>query len=103
MIDSELPTDLRRPMHPISRPYFCGPRSPIDEWARSGPRRRPTIWATWPPNLSPSIGIIHLVESEATGTRWLVLPAGPDQGWLVTGSLPREDLLRVAASLLESV
>lgn len=44
-----------------------------------------------------------LVESEATGTRWLVLPAGPDQGWLVTGTLPREDLLRVAASLLESV
>lgn len=40
-----------------------------------------------------------LVESTATGTRWLVLPAGPDQGWLVTGSLPREDLLRVAASL----
>src|SRR5262249_16434855 len=40
-----------------------------------------------------------LVESTATGTRWLVLPAGPDRGWLVTGSLPREDLLRVAASL----
>src|SRR5215831_946104 len=46
-------------MHPISRPCFCGPRSPIDEWARSGPRRRPTIWGTWPPNLSPRIGIIH--------------------------------------------
>src|SRR5262249_43120089 len=26
------------------------------------PRRRPTIWATWPPNLSPPIGIIHLVD-----------------------------------------
>src|SRR5262245_58537415 len=23
------------------------------EWARSGPRRRTTIWGTWPPNLSP--------------------------------------------------
>ena len=44
-----------------------------------------------------------LIESEATGRRWLVLPAGPDQGWLVTGTLPREDLVRVAASLLESV
>src|SRR5437763_16685310 len=41
------------PMHPISRPYFCGPRSPIDEWARCGPRRTATIWGTWPPNLSP--------------------------------------------------
>src|SRR5258707_7992981 len=39
-------------MHPISRPCFCGPRSPINGWARSGPRRRPTIWGTWPPNLS---------------------------------------------------
>src|SRR5437016_536298 len=39
-------------MHPISRPCFCGPHSPIDEWARSGPRRRATIWGTWPPNLS---------------------------------------------------
>src|SRR5213082_1835520 len=37
----------------ISRPCFCGPRSPIHEWARSGPRRRPTIWGTWPPSLSP--------------------------------------------------
>src|SRR5215467_5040998 len=44
----------------ISRPWFCGPRSPIEEWARSGPRPRPTIWGTWPPNLSPSIGINHL-------------------------------------------
>src|SRR5262245_48159292 len=43
-----------------------------------------------------------LVESEATGTRWLVLPAGPDLGWLVAGTLPREDLLRVAASLLKA-
>src|SRR5215831_6973762 len=48
------------PMHPISRPCFCGPRSPIDEWARSGPWRRPTICGTWPPNLSPPIGINHL-------------------------------------------
>src|SRR5436853_7035263 len=58
-------------MHPISRPCIshptksappptaiswgprvCGPHSPIDEWARSGPRRRATIWGTWPPNLS---------------------------------------------------
>src|SRR5262249_8871600 len=49
-------------MHPISRPCFCGPRSPIYEWARSGPRRRPTIWGTWPPNTSPPIGINHLVR-----------------------------------------
>src|SRR5258708_15534209 len=48
----------------ISRPCFCGPRSLMDGWARSGPRRgvprspkgdggEPTIWGTWPPNLSP--------------------------------------------------
>src|SRR5499427_8057259 len=49
-------------MHPVSRRYFCGPRSPIDGWARSGPRRSPTIWGTWPPNLSPPIGISHLVS-----------------------------------------
>src|SRR5215471_2366883 len=42
-------------MHPISRPCFCGPRSPINGWDRSGPRRRPTIWATWTTNLSPPI------------------------------------------------
>jgi len=40
-----------------------------------------------------------LIESEATGTRWLVMPSSPDQGWLVAGTLPREDLVRVAASL----
>jgi hypothetical protein len=40
-----------------------------------------------------------LVESEATGRRWLVLPAGPERGWLLIGCLPREDLLRVAAGL----
>src|SRR3989440_2195713 len=43
----------------ISRPRFCGPRSPIHEWARSGPRRGPTIWGTWPPNASPSSEITH--------------------------------------------
>src|SRR5215471_19528416 len=48
-------------MRPISRPCFCGPRSPINGWDRSGPRRRPTIWATWTTNLSPSIGITHPV------------------------------------------
>ena len=76
-------------MHPNSRPCISdptkssisrgprvsGPRSPIDEWARSGPRRKPTnshptkssisqgprVWGTWPPNLSPPIGINHLV------------------------------------------
>src|SRR5215471_15485178 len=36
----------------ISRPGFCGARSPIHEWARCAPRRRTTIWGTWPPNLS---------------------------------------------------
>src|SRR5215472_16197119 len=44
----------------ISRPGFCGPRSPINEWARSGPRRPTTIWGTWPPNASPPFGITHL-------------------------------------------
>src|SRR3989440_5488867 len=53
------------PMHPISRPCFCGPRSPINGWARSGPRRRTTIWGTWPPNLSPPIGGPHLVAEHA--------------------------------------
>src|SRR5436853_466447 len=47
-------------MHPISRPGFCGPRSPIAKWARCGPRRPTTIWGTWTPNLSPPIGINHL-------------------------------------------
>src|SRR5437660_7479809 len=48
------------PMHPIWRPGFCAPRSRIDECARSGARRRTTIWGTWPPNLSPPLGITHL-------------------------------------------
>src|SRR5207249_7296508 len=47
-------------MHPIWRPGSCGPRSRIDECARSGPRRRTTIWGTWPPNASPPFGITHL-------------------------------------------
>src|SRR5690348_3787331 len=70
----------------ISRPCFCGPRSPIDEWARSGPRRRPTIWGTWPRNLSPPIGINHL---EAGGTEmpkiWVY--AELNQGRLTTTTL----------------
>ena len=40
-----------------------------------------------------------LVESDAHDVRWLVRRAGPERGWLVIGTLPREDLLRVAASL----
>lgn len=40
-----------------------------------------------------------LVESEATGVSWLVRPTGPERGWLLVGRLPRQDLLRVAASL----
>jgi len=40
-----------------------------------------------------------LVESDATDVRWLVRRAGPERGRMVIGSLPREDLLRVAASL----
>jgi hypothetical protein len=40
-----------------------------------------------------------LIESDAPGVRWLVRRAGPERGWLVAGTLPREDLLRVAASL----
>src|SRR5689334_21105670 len=56
-------------MHPISRPGFCGPRSPIHEWARCGPRRRTTICGTWPPNASPPIGITHLVVALALPAR----------------------------------
>src|SRR5438309_6654282 len=48
------------PMHPIWRPGFCAPRSRIDECARSGARRRTTIWGTWTPNLSSPLGIAHL-------------------------------------------
>src|SRR2546428_11419409 len=48
-------------MHPIWRPGICGPRSRIDECARSGLRRRTTIWGTWPPNASPPFGVTHLV------------------------------------------
>jgi len=40
-----------------------------------------------------------LVESEGTGTSWLVRPTGAGRGWLLIGRLPRPDLLRVAASL----
>jgi hypothetical protein len=40
-----------------------------------------------------------LVESDVGGVRWLVRRAGPERGWLVIGTLPREDLLRMAASL----
>src|SRR5436853_6977423 len=53
------------PMHPIWRPGFCAPRSRIDECARSGARRRTTIWGTWPPNLSPPLGIAHLDQHRA--------------------------------------
>src|SRR5215831_5166078 len=60
-------------MHPISRPCFCGPRSPIDEWDRSGPRRRPTIWGTWPTNSSLPIGINHLEVRTNARPRDLVL------------------------------
>src|SRR5262252_2937695 len=74
----------------ISRPCFCGPRSPIDEWARSGPRRRPTIWGTWPPNLSPPIGINHLVrEADAVIGPPAASPAGAkrelDYKWIASG------------------
>lgn len=43
-----------------------------------------------------------LIESEASSTRWLVRLAGPGLGWQLISSLPREDLLRVAASLPEA-
>lgn len=43
-----------------------------------------------------------LVESEVTGTRYLVQPISPERGWLLGGRLPREDLLRVAASLVDA-
>src|SRR5215467_1834015 len=77
-------------MHPISRPCFCGPRSPIDEWARSGPRRRPTVWGTWPPNLWPPIGINHLVrEADAVIGPPAASPAGAkrelDYKWIASG------------------
>src|SRR2546430_373957 len=52
-------------MHPISRPRFCGPRSPIHEWARSGPWRGTTIWGTWTPNLSPPIEITYPADAAA--------------------------------------
>jgi hypothetical protein len=55
---------------------------------------------------APSMNVVDvagapaaLIESEATGTRWLVRPVGPERGWLLIGRLPREDLLRVGASL----
>src|SRR5262245_47533231 len=71
-------------MRPISRPCFCGPRSPINGWARTG-RRRTTIWATWPPNLSPSIGITHLVNGAGLNDRLKggVRSLGPRQGQLI--------------------
>lgn len=40
-----------------------------------------------------------LIESEVTGHLWLVRPTGPEYGWLLIGNCPREDLLRVAATL----
>src|SRR5215471_16998421 len=51
MSDAEFAGSLM-PMHPISYPVFCGAHTPIHEWARCAPRRRTTIWGTWPPNLS---------------------------------------------------
>src|SRR5215469_12707796 len=39
-------------MHPIRSTAASGPRSRIDEYARSGPPRRRPGWGTWPPNLS---------------------------------------------------
>src|SRR2546427_5434928 len=62
------PTKSAPPPTAISwGPRVCGPRSRIDECARSGPRRRTTIWGTWPPNASPPFGITHLVSEIATG------------------------------------
>ena len=71
-------------MHPISRPGFCGPRSPIDEWARCGPRRPTTIWGTWPPNASPPSGIAHLVAAAAL----LLVAAGCSPGAGVAAHRP---------------
>src|SRR5579859_5131131 len=34
------------------------------QWARSGPRRRATIYGTWRPNASPRLGITHLLHAE---------------------------------------
>src|SRR5262252_11118589 len=74
MIDSELPTALRRPCTPSRGAASAVLAHPLTKWARSGPRRSPTnshptkspisrgprVWGTWPPNLSPPIGINHL-------------------------------------------
>src|SRR2546429_6133201 len=46
-------TDLRRPCTP-SRGPTSAVLSHALEGAPSGPRRRTTIWRTWPPNLSPA-------------------------------------------------
>jgi len=40
-----------------------------------------------------------LIESEAADRRWLIRPTGGGRGWMLIGRLPREDLLRVAATL----
>src|SRR2546430_7278567 len=78
MIDSDLLTDLRRPCTRSRGPASPTPRNlrfrgdpgsavlshPSTDGLGSGPRRRPTISGTWPPNSSPSIGINHLVAVE---------------------------------------
>src|SRR5215831_752941 len=62
-------TDLRRPCTPSRGPASAVLAHPFG-WARSGPRRRTTIWGTWPPNASPPFGITHLVSAvgEQVGT-----------------------------------
>src|SRR5207253_9329170 len=53
------PHEIRTPTHRdfVGTPGSAGPASPVlayafSECARCGPRRRTTIWGTWPPNLS---------------------------------------------------
>src|SRR5262249_23322465 len=62
---------------PTSWGYWSEADRPFDEWARSGPRRRPTIWGTWQPNLSPPIGINHL--DGRNGRSWC-RPKAPETG-----------------------
>src|SRR5919202_4468205 len=50
-------------MHPIWRADLCAPRLRSCGCARSGARRRPTIWGGWPPNLSAPPRIAHLMAA----------------------------------------
>src|SRR5215472_12585516 len=86
------PTAPWRPCTPSRGPTSAVLTYAFSECARSGPRRRPTIWRTWTPIRSPRIGGSRLTCSRRrlpTLERWLSLLA--EGGDALPGVLGHED------------